>query len=156
MSELVASFSEEKPLNASLASTDKKLAASAGEIVFGLAGTVEVGTVVEGDKAAVTNSGTKQNAVLNFVLPRGPEGPAPEKGKDYWTAEDKEEIIQEVVDQVGQVKPYEIGHGLKLDEASNTLSVDTAEQVEEDNTLPITSAAVYATVGNIETLLGTI
>lgn len=36
------------------------------------------------------------------------------------------------------------------------LSVNTADKVEQDNTLPITSAAVHVTVGNIETLLGTI
>lgn len=51
---------------------------------------------------------------------------------------------------------YRIGGGLKLDVETNTLSVDTADEVEEDNTLPITSAAVYTTVGNIEVLLGTI
>lgn len=49
---------------------------------------------------------------------------------------------------------YEIGHGLKV--TGNTLEVDAAEEVEQDNTLPITSAAVYTTVGNIEILLGTI
>lgn len=53
-------------------------------------------------------------------------------------------------------KAYIIGHGLKLDESTNTLSVDTADTVEKDNTLPVTSAAVAATVGNIEVLLGTI
>ena len=36
------------------------------------------------------------------------------------------------------------------------LSVNTADVVEEDNTLPITSAAVFTTVGNIEALLKTI
>lgn len=36
------------------------------------------------------------------------------------------------------------------------LSVNTADAVEEDNTLPITSAAVHTTVGNIEVLLKTI
>lgn len=50
---------------------------------------------------------------------------------------------------------YKIGHGLKLDE-DNTLSVDTADVVEQDNTLPVTSSAVATTVGNIEVLLGTI
>lgn len=49
---------------------------------------------------------------------------------------------------------YEIGYGLKV--TDNTLEVDAAEKVEQDNTLPITSAAVYTTVGNIEILLGTI
>lgn len=36
------------------------------------------------------------------------------------------------------------------------LSVNTTNNVEQDNTLPITSAGVFATVGNIEALLKTI
>lgn len=36
------------------------------------------------------------------------------------------------------------------------LSVNTTNEMEKDNTLPITSAGVYATVGNIEALLKTI
>ena len=51
---------------------------------------------------------------------------------------------------------YAIGSGLILDEDTNTLSVDTATTVEEDNTRPITSAAVYQTVGNINSLLESI
>lgn len=51
---------------------------------------------------------------------------------------------------------YTIGEGLKLDAATNTLSVDTAEAVEKDNTKPVTSAAVYTEVGNINALLETI
>ena len=51
---------------------------------------------------------------------------------------------------------YTIGEGLKLDAATNTLSVDTADAVEEDNTKPVTSAAVYTEVGNINALLATI
>lgn len=49
---------------------------------------------------------------------------------------------------------YEIGHGLKL--VGNTLEVNTTDEVEGDNTLPITSAAVHTTVGNIEVLLSLI
>ncbi len=52
--------------------------------------------------------------------------------------------------------PYNIGHGLKVDTETNTLYVNTVSSVEQDNTLPITSAAVYAEVGNINALLGTI
>ena len=33
------------------------------------------------------------------------------------------------------------------------LSVDTADKVEQDNTKPVTSAAVHVEVGNIEVLL---
>lgn len=51
---------------------------------------------------------------------------------------------------------YNIGSGLKLDRDTNTLSVDVATEVLEDNTLPITSAAVYTEVGNINVLLQTI
>ena len=50
--------------------------------------------------------------------------------------------------------PYQIGDGLKVVE--NVLMVDTADRVEEDNTRPVTSAAVYVEVGNIEALLANI
>lgn len=40
--------------------------------------------------------------------------------------------------------------------SEGVLSVNTADAVEEDNTLPVTSAAVHTTVGNIEVLLKTI
>ena len=48
-------------------------------------------------------------------------------------------------------RSFEIGNGLKLE--NNVLSVDTANAVEEDNTKPVTSAAVYTEIGNIEALL---
>lgn len=50
---------------------------------------------------------------------------------------------------------YNIGHGLKVVDGT-TLEVDIAEKVEQDNTLPVTSAAVYVEVGNIDALLQTI
>lgn len=48
------------------------------------------------------------------------------------------------------------GNGLIYNTATNTLSVDTADDAEEDNSRPITSAAVYNTIGNINALLATI
>lgn len=45
---------------------------------------------------------------------------------------------------------------LTLDPNTQVLSVNTADDVEQDNTLPVTSAAVFAEVGNINALLGTI
>ena len=51
---------------------------------------------------------------------------------------------------------YNIGNGLILDQKTNTLSVDVITEVEQDNTKPITSGAVYKTVGNIDVLLETI
>lgn len=53
-------------------------------------------------------------------------------------------------------KDYVIGDGLKLDELTNTLSVDTTNNAEEDNTKPITSAGVYTQLGNINVLLSKI
>ena len=37
----------------------------------GLAATIKVGTVVSGDTASVTNVGTSNAAIFNFVLPKG-------------------------------------------------------------------------------------
>lgn len=48
-----------------------------------------------------------------------------------------------------------IGSGLLLDE-SGVLSVDVASEVQEDNTRPISSGAVYTIVGNVDALLQTI
>ena len=49
----------------------------------------------------------------------------------------------------------QIGENLKIT-AEGVLSVDTATQVEQDNTKPITSAAVHTEIGNIDVLLKTI
>lgn len=52
-------------------------------------------------------------------------------------------------------KPFDtIGAGLKV--VGRALEVDTTNAVEPDNTKPITAAAVYAEVGNINALLATI
>lgn len=52
-------------------------------------------------------------------------------------------------------KPFDtLGTGLKVEDG--TLMVDTADEVEQDNTKPITAAAVYTEVGNINALLATI
>lgn len=45
---------------------------------------------------------------------------------------------------------------LSLDPETKVLSVQTTDDISENNALPITAAAVYSTVGNIEVLLGTI
>lgn len=64
--------------------------------------------------------------------------------------------INEARNSGGGTGGYNIGDGLKLDPDTNTLSVDTADKVEQDNTKPVTSAAVYTEVGNINALLATI
>lgn len=64
--------------------------------------------------------------------------------------------INEAARSGGGGTKYQIGNGLKLDVKTNTLAVDTADAVERDNAKPITSAAVYAVVGNINALLATL
>lgn len=49
---------------------------------------------------------------------------------------------------------YKIGHGLKV--TGDELSVDTTNNFDGDNTLPMTAAGVQNTLGNIEALLATI
>lgn len=53
----------------------------------------------------------------------------------------------------GVTLDFKIGNGLLLDEETNTLSVDVANDAEKDNTRPISSAAVDTIVGNISVLL---
>lgn len=60
--------------------------------------------------------------------------------------------VPATAERLGGVK---VGAGLNIT-ADGTLSVDTADRAEQDNTRPITSAAVYAEVGNINALLATI
>ena len=52
------------------------------------------------------------------------------------------------------IKLVETDETLTLE--NGVLSVNTTNDMEQDNTLPITSAGVYNTVGNIEVLLKTI
>ena len=46
-----------------------------------------------------------------------------------------------------------LDESLKFDEKTKTLSVNTADKVEGDNTRPISAAAVHTEIGNIEVLL---
>lgn len=56
----------------------------------------------------------------------------------------------------GSVAEEYVGDGLKLDPVTKKLSVDTADDAEKDNTKPITSAAVFTEIGNIDALLQTL
>jgi len=68
--------------------------------------------------------------------------------------------IQQAVDDYLNRHPVQGGVSFVTDETltlkGGILSVNTAKEVEQDNTLPITSAAVFAEVGNINALLATI
>ena len=69
-------------------------------------------------------------------------------------------VYQRLLSEVKKLAEREPGVVFTPDEtlslSKGVLSVNTAEHPEQDNTLPITAAAVYQTVGNIEVLLRTI
>lgn len=109
---------------------------------------------VEGDASAPTPSEweqylTRMQAVVNEAVP-----PAGNPGQ-VLTKTDQGNIWT-YPSGGGGGGGYTIGAGLRLDPGSNILSVDTADAVEQDNTRPVTSAAVFTTVGNIDALLATI
>ncbi len=85
------------------------------------------------------------------------------ESEDVYYVEDKEarDLAKSAVRTVNGRMPDKNGNvQLQTDETltmrDGILSVNMAQAAEEDNTLPITSAAVYTAVGNIEILLGTI
>ena len=97
---------------------------------------VSVEKIEDGHRVTITDkNGSKSFDVLNGV-----------------GVSDDGEINIATRDRLGVVRA---GNNLNIDE-KGILSVDTASDVEQDNTRPITSAAVHTTVGNIEILLATI
>lgn len=72
-----------------------------------------------------------------------------------------DEQIEKAVTKYLDENPIDTGVNFTTDETltlneDGVLSVNMAEAVEKDNTLPVTSGAVYAEVGNINALLETI
>ena len=65
----------------------------------GLAATIEVGTVVSGGTASVTNVGTSNAAVLNFVLPKGADA-------DTSVIQSLQSNVQGVQDALKKVDTY--------------------------------------------------
>ena len=74
--------------------------------------------------------------------------------------ENLDDAVESSIKDYLEKNPPSGGVDFKTDETltlkDGILSVNTTDQMEQDNTLPITSAGVYATVGNIEALLKTI
>lgn len=77
---------------------------------------------------------------------------AEEAGKIMDRLADLEGFAPATAEKLGVIM---VGDGLTIDD-DGKLSVDTADAAEKDNTKPITSAAVYTQVGNINALLATI
>lgn len=75
-------------------------------------------------------------------------------------SQDEMDALDSLVLELWELKQQLTDQPLKTDGTltwkDGVLSVNTTEQMEQDNTLPISSAGVYATVGNISQLLKTI
>lgn len=99
--------------------------------------------------------GTSQTGIIK--IPPGVPGPPGPKGDPGVPTE---EAIRAAVEAYFARNYPDGGVGFETDETlilkDGVLSVNTTNDMEKDNTLPITSAGVYATVGNIEALLKTI
>lgn len=99
-------------------------------------------------------------AVLNAVLAQGPVVmndyvfTVHESADEYIFTVRRGSETQNIVMPKGGGVAFETDETLSLNDG--ILSVNTADEPEADNTLPITSAAVHTTVGNINALLETI
>jgi hypothetical protein len=72
-----------------------------------------------------------------------------------------DEAVANAINKYMELNPIDINDLLTTDKTltlsnDGRLSVNTTNDMEQDNTLPITSAGVFVTVGNIEALLKTI
>lgn len=122
----------------------------------------EIGSVetLDPDQPATASlGGDRANPVLTLGIPKGRSGAdgyggAVVNGRtlELTEAGEAENIPIATTTTLGGVI---VGDNLTVDE-SGRVSVDTADAPEEDNTRPITSAAVQTSIGNIEVLLGTI
>lgn len=77
--------------------------------------------------------------------------------EDVKDSADKARLAAEEAKEAAEkFKQYDVGHGLKLEDDGQTLAVDAVNDFDGDNTLPITAAAVQASIGNIEIVLSKI
>lgn len=104
---------------------------------------IQIGTVTTlpaGSEATASMSGTAAQPLLNLGIPKGDKG---DKGSPGTGGGGDSGYITDVSED------FDVSD-------AGRLSLNKAEQVQADNTHPITAAAVYVEVGNINALLGTI
>ena len=98
------------------------------------AGTITIGTTTTGDPgtdASVTNSGTAQNAILNFTIPRGETGPAGAQGPQGETGATGEQ------GPAGEVATNEYGYKYDTTNDAITLTANTVTTVPLAQTGPL-------------------
>ena len=98
------------------------------------AGTITIGTTTTGDPgtdASVTNSGTAQNAILNFTIPRGETGPTGAQGPQGETGATGEQ------GPAGEVATNEYGYKYYTTNDVITLTANTVTTVPLAQTGPL-------------------
>lgn len=108
--------------------------------------------------ASVLRLRDQDGNIVNIPALVGPAGPEGKSAYQIALEHGYEGTEEEWLESLGGGGSVAIipGHGLELDEETHTLSVVVAHDVEQNNMLPITSAAVYVEIGNIDALLKTI
>lgn len=95
------------------------------------------------------------NKLIDALMQKGAVGGAESIGiKNIVDMESQtvQGALEELLGKFGEVAPkFTTDETLTLTDGK--LSVNTADAIEQDNTKPVTAAAVYQTVGNIEVLL---
>ena len=98
----------------------------------GTAATIAVGAVASGNVASVTNSGTENDAIFDFTLPKGDKGD-PFTYEDF-TQEQLDAIVQQVIAGADYAtKEYVTQHGGKIDTVSLNgvaLTIDENKNVD--------------------------
>lgn len=77
------------------------------------------------------------------------------KPEEFEPSPEHLDLIAQLRMEMQGIAGVQLGNGLIYDEAGR-ISVETTDSAEEDNTLPISSAAVHVQLGNINSLLKTI
>ncbi len=92
----------------------------------------------------------KTSALIKYRIEKGaPVG-------DATSLDPTPDVYQQILEKLNNISGVSFETDNTLILKDGVLSVNTTDQMEQDNTLPMTSAGVYATVGNIEALLKTI
>lgn len=138
----------------------------------GEAAKITIGTTTSGTTPSVTNSGTNQNAILNFVLPKGDKGdrgdgvPAGGTALQYlrkdaagavteWATLDKASVGLGSVDNTADVnKPVSVAQQTALDALEGRTDSNVADLI--DDTSSETSQALDARYREVRTLVANV
>ncbi|MBQ2890059.1 MAG: hypothetical protein IJE44_00235 [Clostridia bacterium] len=110
----------------------------------------EVKTLTPGKSAYVKNTGTSRDLVLEFGIPkgekgakgdRGDKGDAPIKGVDYYTAEERQEVLLEFENEIREVS-YNATRD-KADSLNITTEILKSGVINDSSKSPLVRLSIY-------------